>query len=791
MINIQFINATSVQLRTVGSPKQIEYTINGASQGGPLFSCSNNFFSKDDSNYYYFAISGQNVQLSGQITQVTEDYQFFNLFRDQPAIVDASNLQLQANSVKKFAYANMFLDCTNLRRNPPIAARYLDQWCFASMFGNCSSLTHAKDITAIQDHVTLKPYCFYCMFYNCKSLVGTGENSSQFYFGAYELTDWCCNSMFYGCKSLSSIWCQFNQWSPANATTNWVKGVAQSGWFNNDWNIPQVYGIDNIPSGWSLEQPQPPAPDPTISIASIPDLVWDFETNTTSSVNLTSYITYSNGTGTITYDLGGTLANGVVFNNGILSANKDLMENDFSQNFTLSASATDITSTATEDFSLTISGVYQQPPVPVPTITIATIPAISWDFEEATTSSVNLAQYVTYDGSSTLNYSIAETLPSGVVFENGVLSANKSQMSDDLNTTLTLSAYASDAEPATKQFSFAVANVEEPEPPVPVGDSLTFTAKSPSNISLQKVGSPSSITLQYNKNNTGWNDYTIGNVINLATNDTVAFSGANDHFSFYNTQDGSEHYYNFQMNGTIEANGNIMSLMNFSNSCDSACFFLLFAQCSSLVKAPTLPASTLADYCYMGMFRGTSITTPPVLSATTLTVCCYNSMFARCSQLTSAPELPAAEMVEGCYGYMFSLCLALSTAPVLSATTLGYYCYQGMFNNCWHLSSAPTLPATTLASDCYSDMFEKCYSLTEAPTLPATSLAYGCYDSMFYDCTNLSSIEVAFTSWNSGRSTRNWLYNTANNGTFTKPTALPNLTSGDTYIPLGWTVVNK
>lgn len=27
MINIKFINATSVQLRTVGSPKQIEYTM--------------------------------------------------------------------------------------------------------------------------------------------------------------------------------------------------------------------------------------------------------------------------------------------------------------------------------------------------------------------------------------------------------------------------------------------------------------------------------------------------------------------------------------------------------------------------------------------------------------------------------------------------------------------------------------------------------------------------------------------------------------------------------------------
>ena len=477
MLNIKFIGTNQVQLKTVGSPEPIQISSNNGGGNSPFieFTCNQNTFSKDDLNYYYFEVTGSNVSVSGQITQVTENYQYFNLFKGQTALVDASQLQLTASSVKKFSYANMFLDCKNLTSPPTISATSLDQWCYSSMFGNCSSLSSAPALAA----TTLAKYCYYCMFYGCKSLVEAP------YLPATTLTDWCYNSMFYNCKSLSSIKSDFTSWG-TNATTNWVRNVTQSGWFNNS-NISEIYGMDNIPSGWSLEEPQPPAPDPTISIASIPDLVWDFETNTTSSVNLTSYITYSNGTGTVTYDLGGTLANGVVFNNGILSANKDLMEDDFSQNFTLSASATDITSTATEDFSLTISGVYQQPPVPVPTITIATIPAISWDFEEATTSSVNLAQYVTYsDGSSTVQYSIVQTLPAGVTFNGGVLSANKSQMTEDITSTLTLSAYASDAEPATSQFSFAVANVEEPEPPVPVDTPLTFKSKGNTSVKIDK-----------------------------------------------------------------------------------------------------------------------------------------------------------------------------------------------------------------------------------------------------------------------------------------------------------------
>ena len=60
----------------------------------------------------------------------------------------------------------------------------------------------------------------------------------------------------------------------------------------------------------------------------------------------------------------------------------------------------------------------------------------------------------------------------------------------------------------------------------------------------------------------------------------------------------------------------------------------MFYGCSSLTQAPVLPATTLADYCYVNMFYGcSSLTQAPVLPATTLATGCYDSMFYDCTKL--------------------------------------------------------------------------------------------------------------------------------------------------------------
>ena len=220
-----------------------------------------------------------------------------------------------------------------------------------------------------------------------------------------------------------------------------------------------------------------------------------------------------------------------------------------------------------------------------------------------------------------------------------------------------------------------------------------------------------------------------------------------------------------------------------------SCYQGMFEGCTNLTTAPQLPATTLADSCYNGMFNGcTSLTSAPELPATTLTDWCYGRMFRGCTSLTSAPELPATTLAEGCYNNMFYGCTSLTTAPELPATTLADSCYQFMFYNCTSLTSAPELPATTLVSSCYYYMFSNCTSLTSAPQLLATTLAQSCYGYMFRGCTNLNYIKAMFTTTPSSTYTYNWVSGVAANGTFVKNSAATWTTTGVNGVPTGWTV---
>lgn len=222
-----------------------------------------------------------------------------------------------------------------------------------------------------------------------------------------------------------------------------------------------------------------------------------------------------------------------------------------------------------------------------------------------------------------------------------------------------------------------------------------------------------------------------------------------------------------------------------------ACYNYMFDGCTSLVTAPKLPARTLANYCYSNMFSGcTSLTTAPKLPATTLVTQCYSNMFAGCSALTATPKLPATTLAEMCYAGMFQNCTSLTTALELPATTLAQYCYQAMFTGCTALKSVPEkmLPATTLQNYCYIGMFNGCSSLVAAPELPATTLVSQCYNYMFQNCSSLNYVKAAFTTTPSMSYTRNWLYRTANSGTFYKNSTAAWTTTGQHGVPSGWTV---
>ena len=245
---------------------------------------------------------------------------------------------------------------------------------------------------------------------------------------------------------------------------------------------------------------------------------------------------------------------------------------------------------------------------------------------------------------------------------------------------------------------------------VPESEYLTFTAEEAgSSVTLKYTGG----TLQYNKNNSGWQSYTAGTRIDLASaGDSVRFRGKDTTFNYSN---------HVSIGGKVACSGNVMSLRLDDNGkvqgLSYICFSNMFYGCAGLITAPKLPETTLVEGCYASMFSG-------------------------CTNLTVAPELPATALAPSCYSSMFVGCTSLTTAPELPATTLAPSCYERMFYGCTSLTTAPELPATTLASYCYSYMFAGCEKLTTAPELPATELEYACYSSMFVGCSKIKLSET-------------------------------------------------
>ena len=254
----------------------------------------------------------------------------------------------------------------------------------------------------------------------------------------------------------------------------------------------------------------------------------------------------------------------------------------------------------------------------------------------------------------------------------------------------------------------------------------------------------SGVTLQYSVDSGAtWTTITSGSATISATEHWFRgqATGTKSLFSGYGSS------WIFSGSSDLEVYGNLNFLLCDTlgdvvapTSLGNYCYSNMFNGCTSLVKAPELPATTLANGCYEGMFRGcTSLTTAPELPATTLASNCYSYMFNGCTSLTTAPQLPATTLANYCYFGMFNGCTSLTTAPELPATTLENFCYRDMFYGCTSLTTAPELPATTLAYQCYYNMFRDCTSLTTAPQLPATTLASSCYQSMFYNCTSLTT----------------------------------------------------
>ena len=210
-------------------------------------------------------------------------------------------------------------------------------------------------------------------------------------------------------------------------------------------------------------------------------------------------------------------------------------------------------------------------------------------------------------------------------------------------------------------------------------------------------------TIEYKLNDGEWTEITSSKdndgsgttIATVITGDIIKFRGNNDTYCNFYANNRCSCFRNTS-DCYFYAYGNIMSLINYNNfktnknlTRDST-FAWLFNNTGIMshpVKKLLLPATTLANYCYEYMFADcTSLEKAPELPATTLANYCYRGMFQGCTSLVNAPELPATTLTNECYRFMFSGCTSLVNAPELPATTLVLFCYGGMFGGCTSLN---------------------------------------------------------------------------------------------------------
>ena len=220
-------------------------------------------------------------------------------------------------------------------------------------------------------------------------------------------------------------------------------------------------------------------------------------------------------------------------------------------------------------------------------------------------------------------------------------------------------------------------------------DMLCFTAQEPwSTVSVGKYYSPPEISLEYNVNDTWWNDYTIWTAITL-TNiwDKVYIRNKSKTIDRPASQN---YWYRFSMTWKIAAGWDItyITCKNWADTVWSYGFYYLFNMCTALVTAPKLPATNLWADCYFWMFYW-------------------------CSNLVTIPALPATSIPYEWYRYMFYWCssLWLSTSqtweyktpyriPTSWTWSGGSYWNSYMFNGVpWWIPANPSINTTYYTSN--------------------------------------------------------------------------------------------
>ena len=174
-----------------------------------------------EDTYAGWVINGTDVRCNGNIETLLDyatvetgqhpamaNYCFCSLFANCTALTKAPDLP--ATALVEGCYSSMFTGCTSLIKAPALPATTLATLCYAIMFSGCTALTQAPALPA----TTLAGGCYVGMFGDCASLTQAPA------LPATTLIDLCYYGMFRNCTSLAK--------APALPATTLAEGCYSS-----------------------------------------------------------------------------------------------------------------------------------------------------------------------------------------------------------------------------------------------------------------------------------------------------------------------------------------------------------------------------------------------------------------------------------------------------------------------------------------------------------------------------------------------------------------------------------
>lgn len=158
----------------------------------------------------------------------------FGMFSNCTSLVTGpEQISVENGFIGPYGCGNMFANCTSMKNIPLLPATEISDWCYAGMFGNCTSLEFYGPF--ILPAKTLASHCYETMFSNC-------PNFTQIYVGAEELPegktiDDCANTIIFAQGGTI-------------AQRGWFLGYDKLGYTFQEYDQTQQRVIGQIPPGW-------------------------------------------------------------------------------------------------------------------------------------------------------------------------------------------------------------------------------------------------------------------------------------------------------------------------------------------------------------------------------------------------------------------------------------------------------------------------------------------------------------------------------------------------------------